>query len=84
MVVVVPGDLQDDGPEPRMPGRYIDGLQERDNMKRSDGLDLNVAEGVDVSPIKRPTDVSHDDARDETVCFQEINPCGMLGTPNHS
>lgn len=52
-------------------------------MKLSDWLDEKVAEKVDVSQIELPADVSYDDAPDETVYYEEFNPCGMLCTKNH-
>ena len=52
-------------------------------MKLSNWLDEKVAEGVDVSQIELPSDVSYDDTPDKTVFFEEINPCGMLCTQNH-
>lgn len=52
-------------------------------MKLSEWLDQKVTEGVDVSQIALPADISYDDAPDETVFFAEVNPCGMLCTKNH-
>ncbi|MBN2429238.1 MAG: hypothetical protein JXK94_12960 [Deltaproteobacteria bacterium] len=52
-------------------------------MKISDWLDEKVEENVDVSQIELPTDLSFDDAPDETIFFKEINPCGIFCTENH-
>ena len=52
-------------------------------MKISDWLDEKEAENVDVSQITLPTDVSFDDVPDETIFFDEMNPCGLLCTDNH-
>ena len=52
-------------------------------MKISDWLDEKEAENVDVSQIVLPTDMSYDEVPDETIFFEEINPCGLLCTENH-
>ena len=52
-------------------------------MKISDWLDEQVKANVDVSQIKLPTDVSFDEDSDETIFFEEINPCGILCTKDH-
>jgi len=52
-------------------------------MKISDWLDEKEAENVDVSQIALPTDMSYDEVPDETIFFEEINPCGLLCTDNH-
>lgn len=52
-------------------------------MTISDWLDEQEAENVDVSQIALPTDLSHDEAPDETIFFEEVNPCGLLCTDNH-
>ena len=52
-------------------------------MKISDWLDEKVAENVEVSQIELPADISFDAAPDETVFFEEDNPCGVLCTGNH-
>ena len=52
-------------------------------MKISAWLDDKVAEGVNVSQIDLPADMLFDDAPDETVFYQEYNPCGMLCSQNH-
>jgi hypothetical protein len=52
-------------------------------MKLSDWLDEQVKANVDVSQIELPTDVSFDQNSDETIFFEEINPCGMLCTKDH-
>jgi len=52
-------------------------------MKISDWLDEKEEENVDVSQIVLPTDLSYDEAPDETIYFKEIKPCGLLCTDNH-
>ena len=52
-------------------------------MRISEWLDEKEAEDFDVSQIALPDDLSYDDVPDETVFFQEINPCGILCTENH-
>ena len=52
-------------------------------MKISDWLDEKEAENLDVSQIALPKDLSYDEAPDETIFFEEINPCGVLCTSNH-
>ncbi len=56
---------------------------EADEIKISDWLDEKVAEKVDVSQIVLPADLSYDEVPDETIFFEEINPCGILCTDNH-
>ena len=45
-------------------------------MKISDWLDDKEAEGLEVSQIVLPDDLSYEEAPDETIFFEEINPCG--------
>lgn len=52
-------------------------------MRLSDWLDQQKAEGVDVSGIDPPSDLMYDDRPDETIYFEEINPCGILCSENH-
>lgn len=52
-------------------------------MKISDWLDEKEAEGVDVSHIVLPDDLSYEDTPDETIFFEEINPCGIFCKGNH-
>jgi hypothetical protein len=52
-------------------------------MKISDWMDEKEAEKVDVSQLALPTEMSFDEAPDETIFFEEINPCGLLCTDNH-
>jgi hypothetical protein len=52
-------------------------------MKISDWLDEKEAEGVDVSQITLSKNMSYDEDPDETLFYQEINPCGLFCTENH-
>ena len=52
-------------------------------MKISDWLDEKEKEIGDVSQIDLPRDLAYDEVPDETIFFEEINPCGMLSTENH-
>jgi hypothetical protein len=52
-------------------------------MKISEWLDEQVAKGVNVSQIALPADVLFDDVPDQTVFYQEYNPCGLLCSENH-
>lgn len=49
----------------------------------SEWLDKKEAEGIDVSHIELPDDLSYDEDPDETIFFKEINPCGILCKGNH-
>ena len=52
-------------------------------MKISDWLDEKAAEHVDVSQIILPPDMAYDEVPDETIFFEEVNPCGLLCTESH-
>lgn len=52
-------------------------------MKISDWLDEKAAEGINVSQIDLPADLSYDEDPDEAIFFKEINPCGIFCTENH-
>ena len=52
-------------------------------MNISDWLDEKEAEGIDVSQIELPDDLAYDESPDETIFFEEINPCGIYCTRNH-
>jgi len=52
-------------------------------MKISDWLDEKKAEGVDVSQIVLPDDLSYDEAPDETIFYKEINTCGIFCADDH-
>jgi hypothetical protein len=52
-------------------------------MNISDWLDEKEEEGVDVSQIVLPAELSFDEAPEETIYFKEIKPCGVLCTKNH-
>lgn len=52
-------------------------------MQISAWLDEQVADNIDVSQITLPPELSYDAVPDETVFFEEINPCGLLCTDSH-
>lgn len=52
-------------------------------MNVSDWLDEQVAKNIDVSEIVLPKNMSYDEDPDETLFFQEVNPCGLFCTENH-
>jgi hypothetical protein len=52
-------------------------------MNISNWLDEKEAENLDVSQIALPKDLSYDGVPDETVFFEEINPCGIFCAGNH-
>jgi len=52
-------------------------------MNISDWLDKKEADGVDVSHIILPDDLAYDEDPEETIFFDEINPCGILCKGNH-
>lgn len=52
-------------------------------MTISEWLDEKEAEGVDVSHIAFPADLSFDEDPEETIFFEEIKPCGFLCQQNH-
>ncbi len=51
-------------------------------MKVSQWLDAKTAEGIDVSHIELPDDLTYE-APDETIYFKEIRRCSILCTGNH-
>ena len=53
------------------------------HMKISEWLDEQETQGVDVSHIVLPNDLSYDEDPDQTLYFKEIRPCTMLCTQNH-
>jgi hypothetical protein len=53
------------------------------NMRISEWLDEQEAEGVDVSGIDPPADLLFEDRPDETIYFEEIKPCGIFCKENH-
>jgi hypothetical protein len=57
--------------------------KQTNKMSISEWLDKKEAEDVDVSQIVLPDDLSYDEVPDETIFFEEINPCGILCTGNH-
>ncbi|HMK60792.1 MAG TPA: hypothetical protein VK452_06570 [Dissulfurispiraceae bacterium] len=52
-------------------------------MTISEWLDQKEADGIDVSKIELPSDLSFDEEPAETLYFKEIRPCGMLCSENH-
>jgi hypothetical protein len=52
-------------------------------MKLSEWLDKKVSEGVDVSQIVLPDDLSYNAEPDEIIYFKEIKPCGIFCQGNH-
>ena len=54
-----------------------------ENMKISEWLDKKEKEGIDVSEIELPHDLSHDEDPDESIYFKEIRPCSILCQGNH-
>ena len=52
-------------------------------MTISDWLDKKEAEGIDVSQIALPDELSRDEDPDETVFFKTFHPCSILCTGNH-
>jgi hypothetical protein len=58
-------------------------LGRKESMTISDWLDKEETKSVDVSQIVLPDDLSYDEVPDETIFFEEINPCGILCPGNH-
>jgi hypothetical protein len=58
-------------------------LDDDAEMTISEWLDEREAEGLDVSQITVPADLSFDEGPDETIFFEEIKPCGFLCRKNH-
>lgn len=52
-------------------------------MSISEWLDKKEAQGMDVSHIALPADMTAYEEPDETVYFQEIRTCGVLCTGDH-
>ena len=52
-------------------------------MKLSEWLDEKEAEGLDVSQIVLPPDMSYDEDHDETIYFKENKQCGILCEGKH-
>jgi hypothetical protein len=57
--------------------------KEKSSVKISEWLDKQESEGIDVSHIILPDELTYDNAPDETVFFKEINPCGIFCSGNH-
>ena len=57
--------------------------QVKGSVNISDWLDEKEEEGLDISQIVLPDDLAYDEVPDETIFFEEINPCGMFCTDNH-
>jgi len=58
-------------------------IQQMLNSKISDWLDKKEEEGIDVSHIELPDDLSNYEDPDEAIFFEEFRPCGILCTENH-
>ncbi|MFA5516158.1 MAG: hypothetical protein WDA20_07705 [Desulfuromonadales bacterium] len=52
-------------------------------MRISEWLDEREADNVEVSTIELPADIAFEDAPDETLYFEEINPCGVFCRQDH-
>lgn len=52
-------------------------------MTIAEWLNKKEAEGSDVSHLELPDNLSYDEDPDESVFFEEINPCDFLCTDNH-
>lgn len=52
-------------------------------MRISKWLDKKDAEGIDVSHIELPEELSNEEAPAETIFFKEIRPCSILCTGSH-
>ena len=57
-------------------------IDDEEEMNISKWLDMKAAEVGDVSQIELP-DEFYDEEADETIFFQEINPCGLFCRENH-
>lgn len=53
------------------------------DMSISDWLDEQEANKVDVSHIELPRNLYYDEDPDETIFYQEINPCGLFCMESH-
>ena len=62
---------------------YLDCGETMSEMTISKWLDEREAEGVDISQIALPEDLAYEENPEETIYFQEINPCGFLCKENH-
>lgn len=52
-------------------------------MTISKWLDQKEAEGVDVSHLSIPDEMTRNEEPDETLYFKEVRPCSILCTRNH-
>ena len=52
-------------------------------MTISEWLDEKEADGIDVSQITLPDNLSYDEAPDDTIFFKDINHDGILSTADH-
>ncbi len=52
-------------------------------MKVSDWLDKKEKENLNVSEIVLPKNIFYDEDPEETIYYQEYNPCGLFCTENH-
>ncbi len=58
-------------------------IEQGKHMNISDWLDKKEAEGVDVSHIELPEELTYDNVPDETVFFKTYNPCSILCAKQH-
>ena len=56
---------------------------ENNEVTISKWLDEREAEGLDISQISVPADLSFDEDPEETIFFEEFKPCGFLCKENH-
>jgi len=52
-------------------------------VKVTDWLDQKETENGDISQLKIPAEMFYDEEPDETIFYEEINPCGFFCTENH-
>lgn len=52
-------------------------------MNISEWLDKKEEEGLDISHIVLPDDLSYDEAPEETIYYEEINTCGIFCADDH-
>jgi len=58
-------------------------LGENNQMIISEWLDKQESDSADMSQITLPRNMAYDEDPDETIFFQEHNPCGLFCTESH-